>query len=44
MITKQKSVDKTMCDIRRRAHKQCSGVEKIRIILGGLRSENSVAQ
>ena len=42
---KQKSdVEKTECDIRRRTRKKYSAEEKIRIVLEGLRGEDSIAE
>jgi transposase len=35
--------EKTVRDIRRRTRKQCSAEEKIRIVLEGLRGEESIA-
>ena len=42
---KQKTdVEKTVRDIRRRTRKQYSAEEKIRIVLEGLRGEDSIAE
>ncbi len=44
MMTDKKSVEKTVRDIRRHTHKKYSAEEKIRIVLEGLRGEDSVAE
>ena len=44
MMTNRKSVEKTVRDIRRRTRKKYSAEEKIRIVLGGLRGEESIAE
>jgi transposase len=44
MMTERKSVEKTVRDIRRRTRKKYSAEEKIRIVLEGLRGEDSVAE
>ena len=44
MMTKQRSADKTVRDIRRATRRKYSAEEKIRIVLEGLRGENSVAE
>jgi len=43
MMTKQK-VEKTVRDIRRHTRKKYSAEEKIRIVLEGLRGEESIAE
>jgi transposase len=42
--TCQTATDKTIKDIRRATRKQCSAEEKIRIVLDGLRGEESIAE
>ncbi len=42
--SKADSVEKTVRDIRRAARKQYSAEEKIRIVLEGLRGEDSIAE
>jgi transposase len=42
--TRQTAADKTIKDIRRATQKQCSAEEKIRIVLDGLRGEESIAE
>ena len=44
MMTNRKSVEKTVRDIRRRTRKKYSAEEKIRIVLEGLRGEESIAE
>jgi transposase len=44
MMTDKKSVEKTVRDIRRHTRKKYSAEEKIRIVLEGLRGEESVAE
>jgi transposase len=44
MMTNKKSVEKTVRDIRRHTRKKYSAEEKIRIVLEGLRGEESVAE
>ena len=39
-----RSVEKTVCDIRRATRRHYSAEEKIRIILEGLRGEDSIAE
>ena len=43
-MTNKKSVEKTVRDIRRHTRKKYSAEEKIRIVLEGLRGEDSVAE
>ena len=43
-MTNKRSVDQTVRDIRRRTRKQYSAEEKIRIVLEGLRGEDSIAE
>lgn len=43
MMTNKRSVEKTVRDIRRRTRKKYSAEEKIRIVIEGLRGEDSVA-
>ena len=43
MMTDKRSVEKTVRDIRRRTRKKYSAEEKIRIVLEGLRGEESIA-
>ena len=43
-MTKKNSTEKTVRDIRRRTRKKYSAEEKIRIVLEGLRGEESVAE
>jgi len=44
MMTEKRSVEKTVRDIRRRTRKKYSAEEKIRIVLEGLRGEDSIAE
>jgi len=44
MMTNRRSVEKTVRDIRRRTRKKYSAEEKIRIVLEGLRGEESIAE
>lgn len=44
MMTTKRSVDQTVRDIRRRTRKKYSAEEKIRIVLEGLRGEDSIAE
>ncbi len=44
MMTERRSVEKTVRDIRRRTRKKYSAEEKIRIVLEGLRGEESIAE
>ena len=44
MMTNKRSVEKTVRDIRRRTRKNYSAEEKIRIVLEGLRGEESIAE
>jgi len=44
MMTHRSSVEKTVRDIRRRTRKKYSAEEKIRIVLEGLRGEESIAE
>ena len=44
MMTNRISVEKTVRDIRRRTSKKYSAEEKIRIVLEGLRGEESIAE
>ena len=44
MMTKKSSAEKTVRDIRRLTRKQYSAEEKIRIVLEGLRGEDSIAE
>jgi transposase len=44
MMTKKSSAEKTVRDIRRATRKRYSSEEKIRIVLEGLRGEESVAE
>ena len=44
MMTGRRSVEKTVRDIRRRTRKKYSAEEKIRIVLEGLRGEESIAE
>ena len=44
MMKDKKSVEKTVRDIRRHTRKKYSAEEKIRIVLEGLRGEDSVAE
>jgi len=44
MMTDKRSVEKTVRDIRRRTRKKYSAEEKIRIVIEGLRGEDSVAE
>jgi len=44
MMTNKRSVEKTVRDIRRRTRKKYSAEEKIRIVIEGLRGEDSVAE
>jgi len=43
-MTDKRSVEKTVRDIRRRTRKKYSSEEKIRIVLEGLRGEESIAE
>ena len=43
-MTKKRSVEKTVRDIRRHTRKKYSSEEKIRIVLEGLRGEESIAE
>ena len=44
MMTRKSSAEKTVRDIRRATRKHYSSEEKIRIVLEGLRGEESVAE
>ena len=44
MKTQRRSVEKAVRDIRRRTRKKYSAEEKIRIVLEGLRGEESIAE
>ena len=44
MMTKRQSVEQSVRDIRRSTRKKYSAEEKIRIVLEGLRAEDSVAE
>ena len=44
MMTKKRSVEKTVRDIRRHTRKKYSAEEKIRIVLEGLRGEDTIAE
>lgn len=44
MMTEKRSVEKTVRDIRRQTRKKHSPEEKIRIVLEGLRGEESIAE
>jgi len=44
MMTSKRSVEHTVRDIRRRTRKKYSAEEKIRIVLEGLRGEESIAE
>ncbi len=44
MMTKKRSAEKTVRDIRRATRRHYSAEEKIRIILEGLRGEDSIAE
>ena len=44
MMRKQRSAEKTVRDIRRATRKHYSAEEKIRIVLEGLRGEDSIAE
>ena len=44
MMTNRRCVEKTVRDIRRRTRKKYSAEEKIRIVLEGLRGEESIAE
>ena len=44
MMTKKSSVEKTVRDIRRHTRKKYSAEEKIRIVLEGLRGEDTIAE
>ena len=44
MMTKRRFVEQSVRDIRRRTRKKYSAEEKIRIVLEGLRAEDSVAE
>lgn len=43
-MTKKRSVEKTVRDLRRHTRKKYSSEEKIRIVLEGLRGEESIAE
>jgi len=44
MMTKKRSAEKTVRDIRRATRRKYSAEEKIRIVIEGLRGEDSVAE
>lgn len=44
MMTEKRSAEKEVRDIRRRTRKKYSAEEKIRIVLEGLRGEDSIAE
>ncbi len=44
MMTTKRSVEQSVRDIRRRTRKKYSAEEKIRIVLEGLRGEDSIAE
>jgi len=44
MMTNKRSVEQSVRDIRRRTRKKYSAEEKIRIVLEGLRGEDSIAE
>ncbi len=44
MMTNKRSAEKTVRDIRRATRRQYSAEEKIRIVLEGLRGEDSIAE
>ena len=44
MMTKKRSAEKTVRDIRRATRRHYSAEEKIRIALEGLRGEDSIAE
>ncbi len=44
MVTDKRSAEKTVRDIRRRTRKKYSAEEKIRIVVEGLRGEESIAE
>jgi transposase len=44
MMTSKRSVEQTVRNIRRRTRKKYSSEEKIRIVLEGLRGEDSIAE
>jgi len=44
MMTEKRSAEKTVRDIRRRTRKKYSAEEKIRIVLEGLRGEDSIGR
>ena len=44
MMTKKRSTEKTVRDIRRATRRHYSAEEKIRIVLEGLRGEDSIAE
>jgi len=44
MMTKKRSSEKTVRDIRRATRRHYSAEEKIRIVLEGLRGEDSIAE
>ena len=44
MMTKKRSAEKTVRDIRRATRRKYSAEEKIRIVIDGLRGEDSVAE
>jgi len=44
MMTKKRSAEKTVRDIRRASRRHYSAEEKIRVVLEGLRGEDSIAE
>lgn len=44
MMTKKRSAEKTVRDIRRATRRKYSAEEKIRIVIEGLQGEDSVAE
>lgn len=44
MMTKKRSAEKTVRDIRRATRRKYSAEEKIRIVIEGLRGEDSIAE
>jgi len=44
MMRETRSVEKTVRDIRRATHRHFSAEEKIRIVLEGLRGEDTIAE
>ena len=44
MMTTKQSAEKTIRDIRRHTRKKYSAEEKIRIVLEGIRGEDSIAE